>query len=97
MTTTAEAPTMPDGVHEDAQTLIRSLAAAAGDEPAVYKILTAYIRGTDHESALGGLAAALVVMFTECITTATEPGEYVEVDLPADLDDVDLWDEGAFR
>ncbi|WP_210441509.1 hypothetical protein [Nocardioides xinjiangensis] len=82
---------MPDSVHEGAQDLIRSLAAVAGDETAIYALLTAKIRGTDHESALGGLAAALVVMFTECITTPTSPGEFTEVDLPdgdaSDLDD----------
>jgi hypothetical protein len=96
MTTTAEAPeatdtpVMPDAVHDGAEELIRTLAAVAGDQPAVYDRMLTYVRASDRDSALGGLVAALVVMFSECITTPTAPGEFAAVDLPHAYDPPEL-------
>lgn len=82
-TQVAEIPVMPDEVRDEAEEFIRSLAAAAGDEVAVYALLRGICRKhADHETALGGMFAALAVLFTDCITTPTSRGEYAEVSLP---------------
>lgn len=83
MTQTAEPRIieMPDEVHTAAVDLVRDLAAVAGDPPAIYDRLRKVRSGTDTENALGALAAALIVTFTECITHPANPGEYVEIDL----------------
>lgn len=77
-------PLMAQEVREEAQTLIRTLAAAAGNEGEVYERLRRYLRNKPTESALGGLAAAVVLIFAECITEPVEPGEYGPMTYPTD-------------
>lgn len=80
----ADAPLMHEKVREEAEELIRSLAAVAGDESGVYRELALYARGKSVDTALGGSVAALVLIFAECITTPTEPGEFTELTYPTD-------------
>lgn len=84
MTTTADHATfeMPEVIREGAVRLIRDLAAIAGDDSAVYERIRQECRSHKPDDALGGLAAALIVTFTECITTPTEPGAYSPVAYP---------------
>lgn len=78
------APKIPDDLHEEARDLIRDLAATAGDADAIYEHLQHYCKPKSSEAAFAGFAAALLVMFTECITNPTDPGAYAEVSLPTD-------------
>jgi hypothetical protein len=79
-----ETPHMHESVREEAEELIRTFAAVAGDADAVYGRLREYCRGRSTDDAFGGLAAATVLIFTECITLPAEPGDPVPVSLPTD-------------
>jgi hypothetical protein len=78
------APKIPDNLHETARDLIRDLAASAGDPAAVWDELQDYCEPLTKDDAFAGFAAALLVMFTECVTNPTDPGEYTAVSLPID-------------
>lgn len=91
MTTTAETatevetdalPLMADEVREEAEDLIRDLAAVAGDPGQVYARLQDHCRGQSAVDAFATIAAAAVLIFSECITTPTEPGEYAPATFP---------------
>lgn len=73
---------IPDSLHEEASDLVRNLAATAGDTDATYAHLGRYCQSQKREDAFAGLAAALLVIFTECITTPTEAGAYAETSFP---------------
>lgn len=80
MTTTP--PPIPDGLHDEALDLVRNLAATAGDTDATYARLQRYCQSQKRDDAFAGLAASLLVIFTECITTPTEAGAYAETSFP---------------
>lgn len=85
MNTTTPTPSVPEQLHDDASNLIRDLSAIAGNEVAVTEALRLTLardKTKDKEASLGLLAAALIVIFSECITTPTEPGEFAETTLP---------------
>lgn len=94
-TTTTErpAPEIPDDLHEEARELIRNLAASGGDANGVYSVLQAYCSSLSPSAAAAGLAAALLVTFTECITHPVEPGDYADVALPYDPTEGAISDE----
>lgn len=75
---------VPDELHEEVAELIRALAMVAGDHDAVYRCLQDYCSQRTTEPAFAGLAAALVVIFAECITVPTDPEQYAVVALPTD-------------
>ncbi|GAA1446403.1 hypothetical protein GCM10009641_69890 [Mycobacterium cookii] len=77
------APKIPDQLYEEARDLIRDLASSAGDAAATYAHLQEYCKPQTKDDAFAGFAAALLVMFTECITNPTDPGEFAEVSLPS--------------
>lgn len=79
-----EPPPMHEAVREEAEDLIRTFTAVAGDTPAVYARLRDYCRDRRTDDAFGGLAAVVVLIFTECLTVPAEPGEPVPVNLPTD-------------
>lgn len=83
-TTERPAPPIPDDLHEEARDLIRNLAAGGGDANRAYDALRAYCSPLAPEVALAGLAAALLVTFTECITHPVEPGDFADMALPHD-------------
>lgn len=79
------APAIPDDLHEEVCDLIRALAATGGDADGAYAVLRAYCSRLSKDAAMAGLAAALIVTFTECITHPVEPGEFADLALPHDL------------
>lgn len=86
-TDTIERPkaAMPDDLHEEVLDFIRDLAAVAGDADAVYRCLQAYCtKRPAPDDRFAGLAATILVTFTECITMPTQTGEQTEVHLPID-------------
>jgi hypothetical protein len=87
-TTVDEEPTMPgmpDQLRDQALDLIRDLAAVAGDVDATWRRLRDYcMANPKKDDAFAGVAAALLLTFTECITTPTGPGEFAETSLPTD-------------
>lgn len=89
MTQTAEPQhvRMPDEVRDAARILIRDLAVVAGDAEAVWALMRAQVKDVDPETALGAVAAALIVTFTECITYPTDSGEYAEIEFPNPTDE----------
>lgn len=77
-------PSIPADLHEEARELIRRLASTAGDVDAAFAHVQDYCRPRRDDDALPGLAAALLVTFTECITYPVAAGEYAGVSLPGD-------------
>lgn len=83
--TTIDPPaSIPNVLHEEATDLVRELAGIAGSEASVTNKLRASLAKYDDKNALALVAAALIVVFSECITTPTEPGAYAETSLPTD-------------
>lgn len=77
-------PSIPADLHEEARELIRRLASTAGDTEAAFAHIRDYCRPRRDDDALPGLAAALLVTFTECITYPVDSGNYAAVSLPND-------------
>jgi hypothetical protein len=74
---------MPPEVREEAKELIWSLSAAAGDPEEVYARLQDFCRRQGKiEAAFTGTAAALLLIFSECITESVAPGEYAPLTYP---------------
>lgn len=95
MTTLQETHTEPEPVAEsqarplvspetrvEAEAFINALAAVAGDGQAVYDALRDFCTGQKVEEAFGTIAAAALLIFSECITAPVEPGEYAPLIYP---------------
>lgn len=75
----------PD-VRAEAENFVSRLASVAGDEEAVYGALRDYCQNRALEDAFAVTAAAALLIFSECITTPTQPGDYAETSFPTQPD-----------
>lgn len=63
---------IPASIREPATRLVADLAAVAGDKEAVLDALEPTFLSTSPDDRLAIAVAALVVVFSECITTPTD-------------------------
>jgi hypothetical protein len=77
-------------IRREAAEFINSLAAVAGDGPAVYDALRDFCQGQKVEDAFAIVAAASLLIFSECITEPVAPGDYAPVIYPDNRRNTDV-------